>query len=136
MHRYGDDWPHWDKLHRAIYEVLDYWRKYRLGSHGKEKWGTFRDHVYWSDGTLHSLVYPGYVYIQWRWFYYNIDYPIIRRLVYYSGLLFLLNRWQRFIYRRGIELALRKYPEVVYELTCELDYPELLLKEYKNDNAN
>lgn len=128
MHYYGDDWEHWDTLHQAISEILDYWRSRRLGSHGKEKFGTFRDHVFFSDGTLFSVLYPGYVYIpQWyQWFYFRVDYPVIRRVTYWTGIQWLYRKWQVRVYREGIQRAVRKYPEVAEELVSSIDYPELL----------
>jgi len=77
-HEWGDEWfeKHGNDLNHAVGYCMDFWRKWgRIGSHGKEKYGTFRDHSHFYTGwwAIHSLVNPGYVYYQWPNWIYEID---------------------------------------------------------------
>jgi hypothetical protein len=124
MHKWGDDWPHWDNLYKAIAEIIHIVTVYgRIGSHGKEKWGHFRDQLWMWDGTLTSLLYPGYVRIMSpRWFYWYVDQPIIRRILYYSGISRLIMLYQAVIFNYAIQRACKKYPEIIDELVRDLDW--------------
>lgn len=120
-HHWGDDWEHWGELHTAIHFILDNWRRWgRIGSHGKEKWGCFRDQFWNWDGTLCYLVYPGYVRIMWGKFYWYFDLPVISRVLKYTGIAWVIRRWQRFVYNAVIQIACRRYPNVVDELVQDL----------------
>jgi hypothetical protein len=123
-HYWGDEDFDWDSLNKAIRFVTDTCRKYgRLGMHSKEKYGTFRDHVYPYDGTLHSLVYPAYVYKQWSKFAtYTLDYGIFKRFSDNSGLTWLIIRWQRLVYNYAIQTVCKRYPHLVDELVVMLDH--------------
>ena len=126
-HEWGDDWPHWNLLYRAIREVEDVWKWGRIAHHGKEKWGTFRDQLWPWDGTLTGLLYPGYVRIMTpRWFYWGIDQRVIRPVLQYTGTAWLIRRYQRAVYNYGIQRACRMYPEVVDELVVDLDGYEMV----------
>lgn len=122
MHSWGDSWPHWNQLHESISRVMRRWERYgRIGSHGKEKWGEFRHHPCFFDGTLFTLLYPGYVWIpKWyHWTYFNLDSTWVRRLTYYSGIWFLITRYQRLVYELVLWLEVRKYPEIKEELLID-----------------
>ncbi len=124
-HYWGDSWPHWDKLHKAIHEILGTWRKWGVGSHGKEKYGTFRDHVWFYSGhwAIHELVYPGYVYYRWPRWVMRLDIKLGR--IMQALRLHRPVRWyQRHVYNIAVQRACRKYPEIIDELVADLDFPE------------
>jgi hypothetical protein len=101
---------------------MDTWRVYgRIGSHGKEKYGTFRDHPYFWDGGLHHLIWPGYVYIQNRFIAYKLDRYVIQPITKYTGLHKLGLLWQATVYNYAIQKMCKKYPEIVDELVSHLD---------------
>lgn len=129
MHTWGDDWfrKHGTDLSNAIYECMKFWSRWgRLGSHGKEKYGTFRDHVYFWHGGLHSLVWPGYVWIQNRFIAYWLDRYMVKPFTRLTGLHWIGLRYQYMIYNWGIQKVCRKYPAIVDELVQSIDYPELI----------
>lgn len=123
-HRYGDEWDvkHGRKLDEAICYIMDTWKTYaRIGSHGKEKYGTFRDHPYFWDGGLHSLIWPGYVYIQNTFISYKLDRYIIKPFTKYTGLHKLGLWYQKQVYNYAIQKMCKKYPEITDELVSSLD---------------
>ena len=106
---------------------MDFWRKYgRIGCHGKEKYGTFRDHVYFWDGGLHTLIWPGYVAIMNYFLYFKLDWYVIKPFTYYTGLQHLGFWYQRQIYNYAIQKMCKKYPHLVDELVRDLDQYEMV----------
>jgi len=128
MHIWGDKDFDWQALDNAIH--LIWWWSTKVGRFGgqiKEKWGCLRFYVFFSDGTLHSLCKPGYYYSQWpKWFYWGIDWPIIRRVIKYSGLLWLIHRWQHFIYNFAYQRAVKRFPHIREEILIDADLLELI----------
>lgn len=123
-HRWGDEWDvkHGRKLDEAICYIMDTWRIYaRIGSHGKEKYGTFRDHPRFWEGGLHTLMYPGYVYIQRPFIYFKLDWYIIKPFTKYTGLHKLGLWYQKQVYNYAIQKMCKKYPEITDELVADLD---------------
>lgn len=123
-HRWGDPWDekHGADLDQAIRYCMDTWKTYgRIGSHGKEKYGTFRDHPYFWDGGLHSLIWPGYVYIQNTFIAYKLDRYFIKPITKYTGLYKLGLWWQSQVYNYAIQKVCKQYPEIVDELVSSLD---------------
>lgn len=128
MHYWGDDWfeKNGNDLNNAIYSIMNIWVKYgRIGTHGKEKYGTFRDHTYFWDGGLHSLLYPGYVWIPSPFLYWKID-PVIKFITKWTGIYSVGLKYQKFIYNYAIQRECKKYPNIVDELIKDLDYPEFI----------
>lgn len=129
-HRWDDPWDkkHGRDLDAAIRYCIDTWRTYgRIGSHGKEKYGTFRDHPYLWDGGIWSLFYPGYVWVRpgiQRFVYYTLDRYLTKPITKYTGLYKLGLLWQATVYNYAIQKMCRRYPEIVDELVSHLDgYP-------------
>lgn len=124
-HLWGDSWfkEHGNDLDLAISYCMQTWLKYgRIGSHGKEKYGSFRDHIHMFDGTLHSVIWPGYVRVMIpSWFYWNIDYRILRPLFYYMGIIRLVNKVQKIVYNYAVQQVCKKYPKIVNEIVADLD---------------
>ena len=129
MHYWGDDWPHWSDLYRAITVVEKVWRRGRISTiFNKEKYGTYRDHSHFWTGTVHGFIYPDRCYISkaWRWWYYNVDLGVTDRLTKWTGLQWLVHKVQAKFYNYGIQKACRLYPNVVDELCQDLARPELV----------
>lgn len=122
MHTWGDKWLYWDDLNAGISRIIHIARKWgRIGLHGKEKYGTFRDDGFDWDGTLHGLVFPGYVYIQYPKWYYYIDKPIIVPFLTLTGVAFLVRWYQRTIWNYAIQSTCKLYPKTIQELTVMLN---------------
>lgn len=129
MHTWGDDFPYWDDLHLAIRRII--WINYRyglFGYRGKEKYGTFRDEIsrLW-DGTLQGLMYPGHYYIRGSYtFYSKIDEPIISRITKYTGIRYLVRKYQAAVYNYAIQSTVKMYPHLKDELTVMIDGYEMV----------
>lgn len=123
MHIWGDEWfkANGHDLNSAINYCTNIWRKWgRIGSHGKEKFGSFRDHIYMWDGGIHGLIYPGYVRIMKPKLYkfdVKITIPIMRK----TRLLNLFWWYQSQVYNYTIQKMCKKYPNIVDELVSDLD---------------
>lgn len=115
----------WKSLHNAINYCIKFWRVYgRIGSHGKEKYGTFRDHVYFWDGGIWSLIRPGYCSIGGpvlSFIYFKLDKYITKPFTRYTGLRKLGFLYQRFIYNYAIQKVCKRYPHIVDEIVSDLD---------------
>jgi hypothetical protein len=128
-HMWGDPWfkEHGNKLNEAISYCMDTWLRYgRIGSHGKEKYGTFRDHPYFWNGGIHGLIWPGYYSIRNRFLYFKLDRYIIKPLFYHTGITYLGNKWQAMVYNYAVQKMCKKYPEITDELVADLDGYELV----------
>lgn len=129
MHEWGDEWfkQNGSDLNDAINYCIKFWKKYaRIGSHGKEKWGIFEDYTYFWDGRIHTLLYPGCVWIKYRWLYFVFDKKITIPFVLYTGIYKLVLSWQRFIYNYAIQRMCKKYPNIVDELVMDLSRYEYI----------
>ncbi len=122
-HMWGDNDFDWKALQSSISYIMDFWKKYgRIGSHGKEKYGTFRDHPYMFDGTIQSLIWPGYVRIMGnKWFYFNVDTNIIRKVNNITGITKIVRSYQKFIYNMAVQKMCKKYPHIIDEIVSDLD---------------
>ena len=116
-------------LNNAIYYCMSFWLRWgRIGSHGKEKYGTFRDHSYFWDGGIWSLVYPGHVRIRpkWRFMYFYIEPYFIKPITVYTGIHKLGIWYQKQVYNYAIQKMCKKYPNIVDEMVAYLDDYELV----------
>lgn len=124
MHMWGDEWfeKNDNDLYNAISYIMKTWTKYgRIGTHGKEKYGTFRDHPYFWDGGIHYLLYPGYVRVVHRWLYFYVDWYFTQPFMRYTGLLHIGLWWQAQVYNYAIQMACKKYPHIVDEIVSHLE---------------
>lgn len=129
FHHWGDKDFDWEALNNAIDYCMIFWTKWgRIGTHGKEKYGTFRDHVYFFNGSIYSLIYPGRVYIKkgWHFWYFYIDCYIFCNFFRYTGLLKLVRWYQAQIYNYAIQKMCKKYPHITDELVSDLDEYEMI----------
>lgn len=69
LDQYGCDQEDYEFLNSCVSRLYKITRKYRMGFHFKEKYGTLRfeysPYSYWHP--LHSLLYPGYYFIQYKY---------------------------------------------------------------------
>lgn len=129
MNDWSDETFDWAGLNSAIYYIMDTWRIYgRIGSHGKEKWGQFRDYPCFWDGGIWSLFYPGYVYIKpsWRFIYFTLDFKLVIPFTRATSILWLGHWWQRQVYNYAIQRACKKYPHLTENLVRGIDGYELV----------
>lgn len=125
MHSWGDKGVDWDGINQAAMYISDFCKTWgRLGGQAKEKYGTVRFYASFGWISLHSLIYPGYVYCQFpRWLWKLDTYGI-------SKVLSLFERpfvaYQRFIYKKAYTNAVKKWPHLKEEITCAADHQDLL----------
>ena len=127
IHIWGDKDFDWEALDGAIDTI--YWWTCHIGRFGgqlKEKFGGLRFYAFFSDGTLYSLCKPGYYYCHWPKWWWRFDLAVISRFTRYSGLLWLIRRWQHFIYNLAYQRAIKKYPHIREEILMDADYLELI----------
>lgn len=129
MHMWGDEWfeKNGKDLNSAISYIMETWRKYgRIGTHGKEKYGIFRDHPYFWDGGLHTLLYPSTNKIVHFLLYFYVDFYIVQPFMRHTRLLNLVHWWQEQVYNYAIQTACKKYPDIVDELVRDLERYDLI----------
>lgn len=122
-HFWGDAWfeEHGDDLYSAISYIMESWERYgRIGSRGKEKWGSFQDYPILWDGGIHGLLYPSYVRIKLP-FVYKLDRYLTQPFTKYTGLHRLGLWYQSQVYNFVIQRACKKYPKIIDELVSDLD---------------
>lgn len=122
MHDWSDNTFDWKGLSEA--EDYMYYRMTRLariGVHAKEKFGTLRLYCYFIS-SIHSFIYPGYMYNQypykWMW---TLDVYYGDKFLRYTGLGYIIGRWQKFIYVDTYRRAVKKWPHLKEEITCCAD---------------
>jgi hypothetical protein len=123
MHEWGDKW--FEKNGESLYEAISYcmrfWKRWgRIGSHGKEKWGTFRDHTYFWNGGIHGLLYPGYVRIVFPTLY-RFDLYCTMPFMRFTRITKLVWWWQSQVYNYAIQKMCKKYPNIIDELVSDLE---------------
>lgn len=124
-HIWNDEWfeKYGNSLDSAIRYIMSEWRRRgRIGTHGKEKYGTFRHSVYLYSGSwpIHELVNPGYVYYQWPRWLMHMELQL-GKLVQLLGISRVIRRYQYRVYREVLHEACRKWPEVAPELIDDID---------------
>ena len=131
-HYWNDDWfeKNGEDLGEAISYCISFWRRWgRIGSHGKEKYGTFRDSPYLWDGGIWSLFYPGYVWVKpgfWSFIYYKFDHYFTKPFTRWTGLYRLGIWYQAQIYNYAIQKMCKKFPEIIDEIVADLDGYEMV----------
>lgn len=129
-HMWGDDWfkEYGKDLGKAIRYCMDTWRRLgRIGTHGKEKYGTFRDHVYFYRGwwAIHELVKPGHVGYRWPRWIMHVD-LFLGRVVRFLRLYKPIQWYQAQVYNYAVQKVCKKYPKIVDEIVSDLDGYELI----------
>lgn len=126
MHTWGNKDVDWKGIDDVATYLATFCRRWgRLGGQTKEKFGTVRFYASFGWISLHTLVYPGYVYSQFPKWLWDLD-------CYYIApvLQFLFTRpfikWQHYIYKEAYKNALRNWPHLREEILRCADWPELL----------
>jgi len=124
MHYWGDEWfeTNGHDLDNAISYCHNNWRRYaRIGSHVKEKYGSFRCTTYMWDGGIHGLLYPGYVRIMKPFLYWKIDHKIIIPIMKKTRILNLIWWYQSKVYNCVMQKMCKRYPNIIDELIVDID---------------
>lgn len=129
-HDWSDDSFDWNALNSAINYCTEVWRRWgRIGSHGKEKYGTFRDHIYIWDGGIWSLFYPGYMRIKpgfWHFVYFYLDRKLVIPATRMLGIQKLGHWYQAQVYNYAVQKVCVKYPHIVDEIVSDLGGYEMV----------
>ena len=125
-HIWGDEDFDWDALGQAEHMLNKIARRWRIGIHTKEKYGTLRCSVYLFDGSLHSIVYPGHVYIRWHNKYIK---SWDRKLAYpnnfiYAYIVGKVQYLQLCILRMAYRKVIKKYPHIEAEIVVDHPFSE------------
>jgi hypothetical protein len=122
---WGDEWfkNHGEDLVRAMAEVQIGLRKLKVSAICKEKYGTLRiDNFHLWDGMIHGLLYPGYVYGQYRWSWmWKLDVRYIRGFNQAIGLTRLVQYFQNKAVKRLMKRVGEKYPHIREEIMFEFE---------------
>lgn len=130
MHNWGDEDFDWNGLYEAEHFIVKILSLARIGAHAKEKYGTLRLTPYFFSGSLHSILYPGYVYCQYkflrdlRW---KADVYFWPDFFYYTGVTWIIFHLQKPVYILAYYLAVKKWPHLKNEICVHSDYPEWLI---------
>jgi hypothetical protein len=129
MHNWGDEDFDWNGLYEAELYINKIMKLARIGVHSKEKYGTLRLTPYFFDGTIHHILYPGFVYCQYkllreqRWY---LDIYFWPKVFYYTGITWVVSRIQAKVYGLAYYLTVKKFPHLEKEICSDSDYPELI----------
>ena len=125
-HYWSDKDFDWNALNEAINYIHNRLNKLaRIGVHSKEKYGTARISCYFVH-SIHSLTHPGYVYSQYPKWLWKFDVYYGSQILYYTGLLWLIFKWQKFIYVDTYKKAVKKWPHIKDKILCHADQLEWL----------
>lgn len=125
-HEWGDETFDWNSLYAAERLLCKIFRLFRIGAHTKEKYGSIRASIYFWDGGIHSLIWPGYVRVVSRFLYFKIDRLICIPITKYTGIHWLGVKLQMLGYGLAYYLAMKKYSHIKDEICYQADYPELI----------
>jgi hypothetical protein len=92
----------------------------------KEKYGTLRCYTGLGWYSLHSIVYPRYVYSQFPKWLWTFDLFYGSRILYWSGLTYLSTKLHMWTYRRAYAKVVKKFPHLREAILVAADYEELL----------
>lgn len=119
MHSWGDEW--FKKNGEDLYNAINKFEKnLRIFGgilvFGKEKWGDYIDEylTLW-DGGLHYVIYKSPIFIRNNFLYWKID-PIVKFITKYTGIQWLVVKYQKFVYNASMQIVCKKYPNVVDEM--------------------
>lgn len=127
FHVWGDEDFDWKSLGEAIDLMHCFMSKWgRIGVDSKEKYGTARLYINWFDGSLYSMVKPGYYYYRWPNWFHVIDYNVIRNISNCTGFTYIFRKYQEKIYSLAYKKAIKRWPSIEEEIVCCADYPELI----------
>jgi len=129
MHYWGE-WP--DKLfmdvEMAAQEIGDYCRKWgRIQvTQTKEKYGTARVYCHFGIHQLHSITHPGYCYSRYPTWLWKFDCIYISKFFELIRLNIPIVGFQKYIYNKAYQNAIKKYPHIREEILSDADWPEYI----------
>jgi hypothetical protein len=131
VHNWSDKSVDWKSINAAAEYIGKYCSIYgRFGGQYKEKYGTVRFYAKFGHISLHTLVYPGYMYSKFPDWLWNLDIMYISKILdFVIGKLFV--KWQIFIYKRAYKTAIKRWSHIKPEILLSMDHPELLDREVK-----
>jgi hypothetical protein len=119
------DWNGLDQAGHLIYKICKLGRIY---INWKEKYGTLRTSTHLYTGSLHSLIYPGYVYRQFPQWLWTFDIYCITPFMEWTRIPKLVQKIQlNIFYRLAYYVAMKKYPHLKEEIAVDADYPEYII---------
>lgn len=126
-HEWGEENFDWKGLGEAEHIIITICRRYgRFGGSIKEKYGTIRFSPYMGQLSLHSLIYPGYMWSQFPKWLWSADIWYIQPfLTKVFGAPWFW--YQRKVYNYAYQKAVRKYPHLIEEILVDADYPEYIV---------
>lgn len=127
------DWNGINDCCNILHYICTRWG--RFGGQIKEKYGTVRFYAHMGHISLHSLVYPGYVYSQFPNWLWKLDCNYIGPFLrFFFERLFV--KWNIFIYNYAYQKCLKKYPHLRAELLCAANHPELIKGATRREDKN
>lgn len=127
MHSWGEENVDWTGIHASAELIGIGCRKWgRISVYDyKEKFGTVRVYVSFGIYDLHTLLYPGYHFMQFPKWLYNFN--------HYSFYFFrpfnpLITMYQISVYRYFYYKAVKLYPHLKEEILLSADHTEYLDK--------
>lgn len=126
FHLWGGDFQYFSDVEDAAYEIGQFctrWGRISVGQ-SKEKYGSARVYCHFGWYQLHCITHPGYAYSQYPHWLWKLDCTLGGRIV--RPFWFIVNPWQKFIYRLAYKRAIKKYPHIRDEILAGADWPDRL----------
>lgn len=106
----------------------------RLGGQAKEKYGTVRFYAQFSQLGIQSLFFPPYYYTKLPLWIAKFDYKVVEKVL--SPFNNLWFNYQKFIYSTAYRRALKKFPDIQYEILISADELTFIKGHFKIDGSN
>jgi hypothetical protein len=126
-HDWSDETFDWKSLYAAEDLIRKVCKFGNIGLHIKEKYGTLRCTPYFFDGSLHSLLYPAYVYSQFPQWLWRFDIYYITPFLQWLRLPKLTFWLQIPFYTLAFYIAMKKYPHIKDEICSDIDGYEFVI---------
>ena len=127
MHDWSEKDFDWEGLSAAGAMISEYLERHRVGCHWKEKYGTLRLTPYFFTGSLHSWVFPGYMYNnydeKWQW---ELDCNLQVQEAINKACGDMIRKHQYKAYNKAYQRALAAYPHLEDEILANVAHYELL----------
>ena len=136
-HFWGDKDVDWKGIEDAAYYIESFCKRWgRLGGQSKEKYGTVRFYAQFCFCFL-SLTHPGYVhygpYPKWLM---KLDIYYGNKFLYRTGLLWLIHKWQKIVYNKAYQNAIKKWPHLRAEILSDADHVEFIKGVWRREGKN
>jgi hypothetical protein len=100
----------------------------------KEKFNCVRVYCGFGFHNLHSIIYPRYCFSQFPKWLWSFDCKYISKFFELIKLNRIVVPWQIFIYKLAYNRAVKKYPQLKYQILIDADYLELIDKEFHDEH--